>query len=214
MLSDEKGKKDTRNTLGAGKFAWNFEEPPAGMGDRVNLSILDGGKRLEKCMKVETEGNAYEWNVELSATSSRRGYLEVAGADALLERGLRVFVTLDGETHELHAGERLPVDLAPTAKAATIRVAPAARKVVVRELRGLNAVQAGGSLQVTFDAAGMGGSRAQVDVFDMKGASVAKTALRAVDGRNTVSIAVPRRGLYMVRVSVAGQVALRRVLFK
>jgi hypothetical protein len=60
----------------------------------------------------------------------------------------------------------------------------------------------------------MGGSRAQVDVFDMKGASVAKTALRAVDGRNTVSIAVPRRGLYMVRVSVAGQVALRRVLFK
>lgn len=214
VLSDSKGKMDSWNVLGAGKAAWDSEEPPAGMGDRVNLSILNGGKRLAKSVRAETEVPAYEWNVELSATSARRGFLEVAGADALLEKGLRVFVTLDGNTREIHTGEKLPVELAPTVKTALIRVAPAAKSLAGRELRGLYAVQAGGALQITFDASGMGGARARVGVYDMKGTAVAGTAFQAVDGSNTLSLTLPRRGLYMVRVAVAGQVAVRRVLFR
>lgn len=214
VLSDGNGKMDSWNTLGVGERAVSSEEPPAGMGDRVNLSILGGGKRLAKSVKAASEGAAYEWTVELSATSARRGYLAVEGADALLESGLHVYVTVDGQTQEIHAGEKLPVDVSSTAKTASVRVAPTARKVVAPELRGIYVVKAGGALQVAFDAAGMGGSRARVDVFDMRGVSVASTAFKAADGRNTVSLTVPRRGLYMVRVAVAGQVALRRVLFR
>ena len=214
VLSDGKGKMDSWNTLGVDERAASSEEPPAGMGDRVNLSILGGGKRLAKSVKAASEGAAYEWTIELSATSARRGYLEVEGADALLELGLHVYVTVDGKTQEILAGEKLPVDVSSSAKTATIRVAPTARKVAAPELRGLYAVKAGSTLQVAFDAAGVGGSRARVDVFDMKGASVAGTAFKAANGRNTVSLTVPRRGLYMVRVAVAGQVALRRVLFR
>ena len=214
MLSDVKGKKDSWNLLGAGLRAWNSEEPPAGMGDRVNLTILDGGKRLAKSVKAAGEGSAYEWSVELSATSGRKGYLEFAGIDALLERGLHVFVTVDGQTREVHSGEKFAVDISPVAKTASIRVAPTASKVVASELRGLRAFQSGNALQVSFDAAGMGGAKARVDVFDTKGSVVASTSLRSVDGTNMLSLEMPRRGLYTVRVAVAGKVATRRVLLR
>ncbi len=103
-LSDASGKMDSWNMLGAGKAAWDSEEPPAGMGNRVNLSIVDAGRRLAKSVKVLGE-DAYEWNVELSATSARAGYLKFAGIDGILASGLRVFVTVDGVTTEMHDGE-------------------------------------------------------------------------------------------------------------
>ena len=184
------------------------------MGDHVNLSIVEGGKRLAKSVKAAGEGDAYEWNVELSATSGRKGYLEIAGVDALLGRGLHVFVTVDGKTQEIHSGEKLAVGLSSTAKSASILVAPTARRAVASELRGLRAVQSGSALQVSFDASGMDGAKARVDVFDMKGSVVASTSLRAADGTNVLSLEMPRRGLYTVRVAVAGSVATRRILLR
>ena len=214
ILSDANGKMDSWNTLGAGLRTWASEEPPAGMGDRVNLSIVEGGKRLAKSVKAAGEGNAFEWNVELSATSARKGYLEIAGVDALLERGLHVFVTIDGKTREVHSGEKLAVDLSTTAKTANIFVAPTAKRSVASELRGLRAVQSGNALQVSFDASGMDGAKARVDVFDMKGSVVASASQRCVDGINAFSLEMPRRGLYTVRVAVAGSVATRRILLR
>ena len=214
MLSDARGKKDSWNLLGAGMRAWNSEEPPAGMGDRVNLTILDGGKRLAKSVKAAGEGATYEWTVELSATSGRKGYLEFAGIDGLLDKGLHAFLTIDGKTQEIHAGEKIAVDLSTTTKTATVRVAPTAKKAVVSELRGLRAFWAGNALQVEFDAAGMAGAKARVDVFDTKGGIVASNSLRAVDGVNMLSLEIPRRGLYAVRVAVAGQVSVRKVLVR
>ena len=214
MLSDAKGKQDSWNFVGAGLRAWNSEEPPPGMGDHVNLSILDGGKRLTKSVKVAGDGAGYEWTVELSATSTRKGYLEFEGLDGLLGKGLHAYLTLDGRTQEIHAGEKTPVDLTTGAKVATLRVAPASKKVVAGELRGLRVASSGSSLQVSFDAAGLGGAKARVDVFDTKGSVVASASLRAVDGVNAVPLEMPRRGLYTVRVAVAGQVAVRRVLFR
>ncbi len=214
ILSDANGKMDSWNTLGAGLRAWASEEPPAGMGDRVNLSIVEGGKRLAKSVKAAGEGNAFEWNVELSATSARKGYLEIAGVDALLERGLHVFVTIDGKTREVHSGEKLAVDLSTTAKSANIFVAPTAKRSFASELRGLRAVQSGNALQVSFDASGMDGAKARVDVFDMKGSVVASASQRCVDGTNAFSLEIPHRGLYTVRVAVAGQAAMQRVLLR
>ena len=214
MLSDAKGKKDSWNLLGAGLRAWGSEEPPAGMGDRVNLSILDGGKRLAKSVKAAGEGEAYEWTLELSATSARKGYLEIAGIDGIIGKGLHVFLTLDGKTQEIRAGEKEAVDLSTTSKTATVRVEPAAKKALVAELRGMRTFQAGNALQVEFDAAGMGGAKARIDVFDTKGSVVTSESLRAVDGTNKRSLEMPRRGLYTVRVAVAGHAAVKRVLFR
>ena len=214
-LSDANGKKDSWNVLGAGVLAAVSEEPPAGMGDHVNLTILDGGKRLAKSVKAAGEGSAYEWTVELSATSDRTGYLDIAGADALLESGLRVFVTVDGNTVEARSGEKLPVALSAVAKTALIRVAPSAKQVVAGSLQGVRAMQSGRMLEVSFDApANMDGSGARVDVFDTKGTLVASTSLRATEGKNMVSLESPRRGIYAVRVAVAGQVSVQKVLLK
>ena len=213
-LSDASGKMDSWNMLGAGKAAWDSEEPPAGMGNRVNLSIVDAGRRLAKSVKALGE-DAYEWNVELSATSARAGYLKFAGIDGILASGLRVFVTVDGETTEMHDGEKLQVMLSTTAKSANIRVAKSARKVVASTLQGLRISQNAGILQVLFDAsAGLNGARSRVDVVDTKGSVVATVDFKAVEGSNRLSLEIPCGGLHVVRVVSGSQVALQKVLLK
>lgn len=213
-LSDANGKMDSWNMLGAGQAAWDSEEPPAGMGNRVNLSIVDAGRRLAKSVKALGE-DAYEWNVELSATSARAGYLKFAGIDGILASGLRVFVTVDGVTTEMHDGEKLQVMLSTTAKSANIRVAKSARKVVASTLQGLRISQNAGILQVLFDAsAGLNGARSRVDVVDTKGSVVATVDFKAVEGSNRLSLEIPCGGLHVVRVVSGSQVALQKVLLK
>ncbi len=213
-LSDANGKMDSWNMLGAGKAAWDSEEPPAGMGNRVNLSIVDAGRRLAKSVKALGE-DAYEWNVELSATSARVGYLKFAGIDGILASGLRVFVTVDGVTTEMHDGEKLQVMLSTTAKSANIRVAKSARKVVASTLQGLRAYDRGNALQVEFDAGeGLAGANARVDIVDMKGNVVRTESLKAQAGRNAVELERPMRGLYAVRAVAGGKIAVQKIMVK
>ncbi len=213
-LSDANGKMDSWNMLGAGKAAWDSEEPPAGMGNRVNLSIVDAGRRLAKSVKALGE-DAYEWNVELSATSARAGYLKFAGIDGILASGLRVFVTVDGMTTEMHDGENLQVALSTTAKSANIRVAKSARKVVASTLQGLRAYDRGNALQVEFDAGeGLAGANARVDIVDMKGNVVRTESLKAQAGRNAVELERPMRGLYAVRAVAGGKIAVQKIMVK
>ena len=213
-LSDANGKMDSWNMLGAGKAAWDSEEPPAGMGNRVNLSIVDAGRRLAKSVKALGE-DAYEWNVELSATSARVGYLKFAGIDGILASGLRVFVTVDGETTEMHDGEKLQVMLSTTAKSANIRVAKSARKVVASTLQGLRAHDLGSALQVGFDVGeGLAGANARVDLVDTKGHVVNTASFKAENGRNEVSLERPGRGLYVLRAVVGREIAVQKIMVK
>lgn len=213
-LSDASGKMDSWNMLGAGKAAWDSEEPPAGMGNRVNLSIMDAGRRLAKSVKALGE-DAYEWNVELSATSARVGYLKFAGVDGILASGLRVFVTVDGETTEMHDGEKLQVMLSTTAKSANIRVAKSARKVVASTLQGLRAHDLGSALQVGFDVGeGLAGANARVDLVDTKGHVVNTASFKAENGRNEVSLERPVRGLYVLRAVVGREIAVQKIMVK
>ena len=213
-LSDASGKMDSWNMLGAGKAAWDSEEPPAGMGNRVNLSIVDAGRRLAKSVKVLGE-DAYEWNVELSATSARAGYLKFAGIDGILASGLRVFVTVDGVTTEMHDGEKLQVMLSTTAKSANIRVAKSARKVVASTLQGLRAHDLGSALQVGFDVGeGLAGANARVDLVDTKGHVVNTASFKAENGRNEVSLERPVRGLYVLRAVVGREIAVQKIMVK
>ncbi|MBO6136292.1 MAG: hypothetical protein J6P30_06880 [Fibrobacter sp.] len=213
-LSDASGKMDSWNMLGAGQAAWDSEEPPAGMGNRVNLSIVDAGRRLAKSVKALGE-DAYEWNVELSATSARAGYLKFAGIDGILASGLRVFVTVDGVTTEMHDGEKLQVMLSTTAKSANIRVAKSARKVVASTLQGLRAHDLGSALQVGFDVGeGLAGANARVDLVDTKGHVVNTASFKAENGRNEVSLERPVRGLYVLRAVVGREIAVQKIMVK
>jgi len=213
-LSDASGKMDSWNMLGAGKAAWDSEEPPAGMGNRVNLSIVDAGRRLAKSVKALGE-DAYEWNVELSATSARAGYLKFAGIDGILASGLRVFVTVDGVTTEMLDGEKLQVMLSTTVKSANIRVAKSARKVVASTLQGLRAHDLGSALQVGFDVGeGLAGANASVDLVDTKGHVVNTASFKAENGRNEVSLERPVRGLYVLRAVVGREIAVQKIMVK
>ena len=215
MLSDGRGKKDSWNVLGVGNFARQSEEPPAGMGDHVNLSILDGGKRLMKSVKAAGEGASYEWNIDLTATSPRTGYLSFAGIDGLESRGLSVYVTVDGNTTRVREGEPLKVALSSEAKVATVFVGSAPKVALVKTLAGLKAVQAGATLQVDFDAgAGLAGSAVRVDVLDLKGNVVRSVASSALAGVNRVTLDAPKPGIYMLRVRAGSQMNAGRILVK
>lgn len=215
VLSDAKGKMDSWNMVGAGKVAWSSEEPPAGMGDHVNLSIMDAGRRLAKSVKEQNGDAEYEWNVELSATSARAGYLKFAGIGGILASGLRVFVTVDGVTTEMHDGEKLQVMLSTTPKVANIRVAKSARPILAQNLQGLFARAAGNTLQVGFDVSeGLAGARARVDLVDMKGHVVNTASFKAESGRNEVSLEKPKGGLYILRAAAGSKVATQKVLLR
>ena len=215
MLSDGRGKKDSWNVLGVGNFARQSEEPPAGMGDHVNLSILDGGKRLMKSVKAAGEGASYEWNIDLTATSPRTGYLSFAGIDGLESRGLSVYVTVDGNTTRVREGEPLKVALSSEAKVATVFVGSAPKVALVKTLAGLKAVQAGATLQVDFDAgAGLAGSAVRVDVLDLKGNVVRSVGSNALAGVNRVTLDAPKPGIYMLRVRAGSQMKAGRILVK
>ena len=214
-LFDMKGKADTWNELGVGKAASALEEPPAGMGDHVNLTIVDAGRRLAKSVKEENGDAVYEWNMEISATSVRTGYLKVDGVDALRAYGLRAFLTVDGVTTELNDEGKVQVSLSATAKTATLRIASAARKVVASTLQGLRAHDLGTTLQVGFDVGeGLAGANARVDLVDMKGHVVNTAGFKAETGRNEISLERPVRGLYVLRAAVGREVAVQKILLK
>jgi len=214
-LADENGKKDSWNIVGVGPEAWNAEEPPEGMGDHVNLSIVEGSRGLAKSFKKAAAGNAYEWTMELSASTRRSGYLSVAGADELRAHGLKVYVTVDGETTELNDGKNVQVALSKSSKVATIRVAEGAVKAVAYRIEGLKAVQSSGKLQVSFAATeGLAGSSARVDLMDMKGHVLRSVSAKTLAGENQMALDLPKSGLYMLRVRAGSQVSAGKVMVK
>lgn len=214
-LSDGKGKKDSWNTLGVGKFARTSEEPPAGMGDHVNLSIVEGGQRLAKSVKAETAAAAYEWNVELSATSARNGFLEISGIAALESRGLAVYVEVDGNRTRMQDGVPLKVALTSASKSARVYVGGTPKVALSKSLDGLRVVQAGAMLQVGFIVGeGLAGSAVHVDVLDLRGNVVRSTGAQAQSGTNQLAFDAPKPGIYMLRVRAGSQMRAGRILVK
>ena len=212
-LTDGNGKADVWNVLGAGKKAVSTEEPPEGMGDHVNLSIVDGKTFLAKSVRVGK--SEMEWTLELSASSNRTGYLSFDGLNGLREYGLKVFVTVDGKTTEMREGEPLKVGLAKAGKRATVRVAESAPVVLAYELGGVRVLQAGRGLQVSFDVSnGLAGKTARVDLVDLKGHVVSTATGKALVGANTVAVEVPLSGLYVVRVRLGGKQSTAKVLVR
>ena len=213
ILSDKKGKVDSWNILGASTRPFVAKEPPAGMGDHVNLSIVDGERML--ATSVRAPADELEWSVELSATSDRVGELSFKGVESLREVGLKVFVTVDGKTTEMHGGETLRVELGAFAKKATVRVAPAAKVVASFCIDALRYVKSGANVGVTFEASdGLAGSRTVVDILDMGGKVVSSRSATTLAGVNQLVLDAPKPGLYMLRVRAGSQMKAGRIVVK
>lgn len=213
ILSDKKGKVDSWNILGASTRPFVAKEPPAGMGDHVNLSIVDGERML--ATSVRAPADELEWSVELSATSDRVGELSFKGVESLREVGLKVFVTVDGKTTEMHGGETLRVELGAFAKKATVRVAPAAKVVASFSIDALRYVKSGANVGVTFEASdGLAGSRTVVDILDMGGKVVSSRSATTLAGVNQLVLDAPKPGLYMLRVRAGSQMKAGRIMVK
>ncbi len=214
VLRDANGKRDGWNIMGVSESGWSAEEPPAGMGDHVNLSIKDGKKSLAKSFKAAS-GDSYEWTVSLDASGNRTGYLHFEGLEAVSEAGLKVFVTVDGTTTQMAENDTLKVAIGSMAKTATVRVAPSARTIVAQKLNGLRAFQSGNALQVGFQVSeSLEGAKAYVEILDMKGKVLSSVSGTAVSGSNSMTLQAPKSGLYMIRVRVGSKQAAGSIAVK
>ncbi len=213
VLSDKNGKRDSWNILGVGNNPFVADEPPASMGDHVNLSIVEGKRALAKSIKAASDET--EWTINLSASGSREGFLSFAGIDGVKSFGYHVFVTVDGETTEMYEGKPLPVSLNSGKKVATVRVARSARVLAKNVIKGLRSTTLGNQLHVSFDASeGLAGERTKVELLDVKGKVVASASARTLSGTNAVTMKQPKMGVYILRVRVGSQHQTQRIMVK
>lgn len=214
-LSDTRGHRDSWNELGVG-MAGERLEAPMGMGDLVNLSIMSGKRALAKSIKsvsaAQDADSRYEWMLALSASSDRVGYLKFDGVKALNEMGLKVYVTVDGENREIPAGDSLKVMLKAAGTTATVRVTAADIRTVASKVENLRFARVPGALQVGFDVGeSLAGAGYQVQLVGVNGKVLASARGKSAAGHNTLALKAPKPGLYLLRVSVAGNQAARKV---
>lgn len=209
-LRDTRGHGDSWNVLGVGAAEERLE-PPAGMGDFVNLSVVEGKKALLKSIK-SAEDDRHEWNLALSATTDRVGYLKFEGVKALNEMGLKVYVTIDGKTTEMGAGDSLKVLLKAAGSTATVQVTSSAVTTVASKIENLRFERVPGALQVGFDVSSdLAGASYRVQLVDFKGRVAATYSAKSTAGHNTLALTAPKPGLYLLRVRVGGLQATRKV---
>jgi hypothetical protein len=142
--------------------------------------------------------------------------LTIGGIEGVKSLGYKVYVTVDGETTEMQEGESLPVLLKSSSKTATVRVTKDASIVVNNSLiKGLRSAQFGNQLSVSYEAAeGLAGELAKVELLDVKGKVVATASAKAIFGTNSVTMNLPKMGVYVLRVRVGSQKLAHRILVK
>ena len=212
-LADKNGKRDSWNELAAGRVASSVSEPPAGMGDRVNLSIVDGKKRLAKSVKQNS--NDLEWNLEASATTSRDGQLSFIGVESVKAKGLRVYATVGNETFEVVNDSPVQVKLSPSAKNVSVRVTKSAvaTQVAKNLISGFRVNQMQNALNIGFDAVSkLAGAKVKINVVGIDGRIVATSGAVAKEGSNVILMKKPKQGVYFVHLKVGTQTATNRIL--
>lgn len=214
VLADNNGKRDSWNELAVGT-ATSLGEPPAGMGDRVNLSIMDGKKRLVKSVKPNADD--LEWDLEVSATTTREGHLSFEGLEGVWAKGLHVYATVDNETVEVVKDRPLDVKLSSKAKNVSVRVTKSAVIAAATKslLKGLRVNQTPNVLNVGFDAAAkLAGAKVKISVVGIDGRIVATGNAVANAGTNAIAMKKPKQGVYFVKVKVGSQSAVTRIMVR
>jgi hypothetical protein len=214
VLADNNGKRDSWNDLAVGT-ASSLGEPPAGMGDRVNLSIMDGKKRLVKSVKPNADD--LEWDLEVSATTTREGHLSFEGLEGVWAKGLHVYATVDNETVEVVKNRPLDVKLSSKAKNVSVRVTKSAVVAAATKslLKGLRVNQTPNVLNVGFDAAAkLAGAKVKISVVGIDGRIVATGNAVANAGTNAIAMKKPKQGVYFVKVKVGSLSAVTRIMVR
>jgi len=214
-LSDSKGKRDSRNLLGVSDRPFVADEPPAAMGDHVNLSILDGKRALAKSIKAPSEN--MEWTVALSASSDRDGFLEIEGIEGVNALGYQVYVTVDGNTTKMQEGSPLKVRLKSSSKTATVQVTKGTPVVAAKNalIKGLRSARLGNKLHVSFDASeSLAGTNARVELLDVKGVVKARVSAKALYGTNALVLDAPQAGFYLLRVRAGSTQKISKIFVK
>lgn len=214
VLADNNGKRDSWNELAVGT-ASSLGEPPAGMGDRVNLSIMDGKKRLVKSVKPNADD--LEWDLEVSATTTREGHLSFEGLEGVWAKGLHVYATVDNETVEVVKDRPLDVKLSSKAKNVSVRVTKSAVVAAATKslLKGLRVNQTPNVLNVGFDAAAkLAGAKVKISVVGIDGRIVATGNAVANAGTNAIAMKKPKQGVYFVKAKVGSLSAVTRIMVR
>ncbi len=210
-LSDKRGRVDSWNIIGSNSEEVLTPEPPAGMGDLVNLSIIDGNRNLAKSLKVDAE--EMSWTLKLSATTDRDGFLKIDGIDQVNALGKKVYVTIDGKTVEAKSNESLKVALTKSSKTAIVSVTANGKPVIGKSIDNLHLTQLGGSVNVEFSAAkSIAGSNVKVELVSVLGKVATSVKTTAEGGMNVISMQAPERGLYVLNVRVGSQSFGKKVL--
>ncbi|SHK88732.1 T9SS type A sorting domain-containing protein [Fibrobacter sp. UWB12] len=215
VLTDKNGKRDYWNELAAGSVASSLSEPPAGMGDRVNLSIVEGKQRLAKSVKKNSD--ELEWNLEASATTTRDGKLNFEGLESVRAKGMHVFATIGEETFEVVNDRPLSVKLSSKAKNVSVRVTKSAvpAQVAKNLISGFRVNQMQNALNVGFEGVSkLAGAKVKVSVVGIDGRVVATSGTVAHEGTNSISMKKPKQGVYFVRLKVGSQSAVTRIMVR
>ena len=203
--------------IGAGSEE-SLEEPPAGMGDRVSLSIRevndDGSRGAKLAKSIKAVSGEYRWILDVSANSAREGSLSFEGIAELKKQNLKLFVTSEGETVEVEDGTSVNVPLAKSVSQVEVRVAPS-NAVVASKIRGLRSFADGQSLQLSFEAPeNLAGASANYVIAGVDGRAVASGNFTASAGTNRIAANVPRSGIYFVKIKVGSQDLSAKILKK
>ena len=116
------------------------------------------------------------------------------------------------ETAEVPAGDSLKVMLKAAGTTATVRVTAADIRTIVAKVENLRYERVPGALQVGFDVGeSLAGAGYQVQLVGVSGKVLASARGKSAAGSNTLALKAPKPGLYLLRVSVAGNQAARKV---
>jgi hypothetical protein len=181
----------------------------------VNLSIVDGKKRLVKSVKKNADD--LEWDLEVSATTMRDGHLSFEGLESVWAKGLRVYATVDNETVEIAKDRPLDVTLSSKAKNISVRVTKSAVVAAATKslLKGLRVNQTPNVLNVGFDAAAkLAGAKVKISVVGIDGRIVATGNAVANAGTNAIAMKKPKQGVYFVKVKVGSLSAVTRIMVR
>jgi len=210
-LSDDYGKKDSWNVIGAGS-AESLDKPPAGMGNRVSLAIRAEEKGAKLAKSVKPVSDEYHWTLDVSANTAREGSLSFDGVSELHQQGLKLYVTVDGETTEVSEEKSVKVALAKASKQVDVHVAATNMAVSSSTIRGLRSAVMGNQLQVSFEAPEkLAGATSVVQLVGLDGKVLATYRGKSTAGLNSAVLNAPKSGLYLVRVHVGNEQAIRKV---
>ncbi len=220
VLEGDDGSVDRWNVIGVGSREISIEEPPAGMGRGVSLSIVDNGngrvfgKSLAKSVVATlpteiSEGPEYNWTVAMSSGNDGEAKLSVEGLKTLESFGFKALLELNGRSYELKAGSGVNVKVSAENTYARIRIVPSGARIAdsSAKISRLGFTNVGSSLNVSFFAdETIAESKYEVRLVSLSGRTVERYSGSVRNGTNSLDIAVPDHGgVYILNVRVASE---------